>query len=140
LLRLTKRYPFAASHRLHIDALSGEENARLFGKCNNPFGHGHNYVVEVALEGEPDAESGMLLDRPRLDSFVQETVLSKLDHANLNTDVPEMGSVVPTTENLALLILRWLNEAWGGEFAGAPFRLSRVRIEETGRNSFEVTN
>jgi 6-pyruvoyltetrahydropterin/6-carboxytetrahydropterin synthase len=138
VLRLTRRYPFAASHRLHSDQLSAEENARLFGKCNNPFGHGHNYVVEVSLSGEPDEASGMLIHRDEMDYFVSRNVLSKLDHANLNSDVPELESVVPTTENLTLLIQRWLAGAWEREFAGRSLRLSRVRIEETGRNSFEV--
>ena len=138
MLRLTRRYPFAASHRLHSEQFSAEENARLFGKCNNPFGHGHNYVIEVSLSGEPDEASGMLIRRGEMDDFVNRNVLSKLDHANLNTDVPELESVVPTTENLMLLIQRWLAAAWEREFAGRSLRLSRVRIEETGRNSFEV--
>ena len=138
MLRLTRRYPFAASHRLHSEQFSAEENARLFGKCNNPFGHGHNYVVEVSLSGEADEGSGMLIRRGEMDDFVNRNVLSKLDHANLNTDVPELESVVPTTENLMLLIQRWLAGAWEREFAGRSLRLSRVRIEETGRNSFEV--
>jgi 6-pyruvoyltetrahydropterin/6-carboxytetrahydropterin synthase len=138
VLRLTRRYPFAASHRLHSDQLSAEENARLFGKCNNPFGHGHNYVVEVSLSGEPDEASGMLIHRDEMDYFVSRNVVSKLDHANLNSDVPELENVVPTTENLTLLIQRWLAGAWECEFAGRSLRLSRVRIEETGRNSFEV--
>ncbi len=138
MLCLTRRYPFAASHRLHTGQLSAEENARLFGKCNNPFGHGHNYVVEVSLSGEADEASGMLIRRDEIDDFVQKNVLSRLDHANLNSDVPELESVVPTTENLTLLIQRWLRAAWEREFAGRDLRLSRVRIEETGRNSFEV--
>jgi 6-pyruvoyltetrahydropterin/6-carboxytetrahydropterin synthase len=140
VLRLTKRYPFSASHRLHTAKLSDGENVRLFGKCNNPFGHGHNYVLEVSLAGEPDAQSGMMLSRPELDAFVERTVLSKIDHADLNAGVPEFQDVVPTTENLALLIDRWLRHAWPREFGGRPIQLARIRIEETGRNSFEVVN
>jgi 6-pyruvoyltetrahydropterin/6-carboxytetrahydropterin synthase len=139
MLRLAKRYPFSASHRLHTSRLSEEENARLFGKCNNPFGHGHNYVLEVAVRGEADADSGLLLTRAELDRLVRKTVLDKVDHANLNTDVAEMRELVPTTENLALLIGRWLRDAWDREFNGRPVRLDRVRIEETARNTFEVT-
>jgi 6-pyruvoyltetrahydropterin/6-carboxytetrahydropterin synthase len=139
MLRLAKRYPFSASHRLHSDQLSDEENDRLFGKCNNPFGHGHNYVLEVGVSGEPDPESGMLLARPELDRIVRQAVLDRIDHANLNTDVDAMRGVVPTTENLALVIGRLLREAWEKEFAGRPVRLDRVRIEETARNTFEVT-
>ena len=139
MLRLSKRYPFSASHRLHSDDLSDAENERLFGKCNNPFGHGHNYVLEVAVSGETDPQSGMLLARTELDRLVQRAVLDKVDHANLNSDVPEMSGTVPTTENLALFIARWLCEAWQEQFAGLPIRLDRVRIEETARNTFEVT-
>lgn len=138
MLRLTKRYPFVASHRLHIEQLSEEENARLFGKCNYPFGHGHNYVVEVSVSGDADAASGMLIRRDELDALVHRNVLSKLDHANLNTDVPELENMVPTTENLTLLIQRWLAGALEREFAGRNLRLNRIRIEETARNSFEV--
>jgi 6-pyruvoyltetrahydropterin/6-carboxytetrahydropterin synthase len=138
MLRLAKRYPFSASHRLHSDQLSDDENDRLFGKCNNPFGHGHNYVLEVGLSGEPDPESGMLLPRPELDRIVRQAALDRIDHANLNTDVDAMRGVVPTTENLALVIGRLLREACEKEFAGRPLRLDRIRIEETARNTFEV--
>jgi 6-pyruvoyltetrahydropterin/6-carboxytetrahydropterin synthase len=139
MLRLAKRYAFSASHRLHTSQLSEEENARLFGKCNNPFGHGHNYILEVSVAGEEDASSGMLLPRPELDRLVQTAVLDKLDHANLNTDVAAMRDVVPTTENLAVVIGNWLREACEKEFQGRPVRLDRVRIEETARNTFEVS-
>lgn len=139
MLRLAKRYPFSASHRLHSSRLSEEENSRLFGKCNNPFGHGHNYVLEVSVSGESDPDSGMLLSRAELDRLVQKAVLDKVDHANLNTDVPSMQAVVPTTENLALAIGSWLREAWDKEFQRRPVRLDRVRIEETARNTVEVT-
>jgi 6-pyruvoyltetrahydropterin/6-carboxytetrahydropterin synthase len=139
MLRLSKRYPFSASHRLHSSELSEQENARLFGKCNNPFGHGHNYVLEVGVCGEADPESGMLLPRAELDRLVRKAVLDKVDHANLNADVAGMRGLVPTTENLALVIGRWLREAWEKEFDGRPVRLDRVRIEETARNTFEVT-
>ena len=140
MLRLTKRYPFSASHRLHTNKLSEEENRRLFGKCNNPYGHGHNYLLEVSVEGEADARSGMLLARSTLDRIVEQAVLSKLDHTDLNRDVEELDDAVATTENLVLLIDRWLRAEWGREFAGRPVRLDRIRVEETARNSFEVTN
>ena len=140
MLRLTKRYPFSASHRLHTGKLSEEENQRLFGKCNNPYGHGHNYTLEVSVEGEADEQSGMILERPALDRVVQRAVLSKIEHRDLNSDVDEFRDVVPTTENLALLIDQWLRMEWRREFAGRPILLSRIRVEETARNSFEVTN
>ncbi len=139
MLRLAKRYPFSASHRLHSDQLSEEENRRMFGKCNNPYGHGHNYVLEVGVSGEPDPNSGMLLTRTELDRIVRQAVLDRIDHANLNTDVESMRDVVPTTENLALAIGDWLQQACEKEFAGRPLRLDRIRIEETARNTFEVT-
>jgi 6-pyruvoyltetrahydropterin/6-carboxytetrahydropterin synthase len=138
MLRLAKRYPFSASHRLHSSHLSEQENARLFGKCNNPYGHGHNYILEVGVCGEADPESGMLLPRGELDRLVREAVLDIVDHANLNADLPGMQGLVPTTENLALAIGDWLREAWEREFNGRPVRLDRVRIEETARNTFEV--
>ncbi len=140
MLRLTKRYRFSASHRLHSGQLSEQENNRLFGKCNNPFGHGHNYVLEVSIGGEADPLSGLLAPRKALDRLVEKAVLRKVEHADLNHDVPELNGVVPTTENLTLLIRRWLERSWEEEFADGKARLTRVRIEETVRNSFEVTD
>jgi 6-pyruvoyltetrahydropterin/6-carboxytetrahydropterin synthase len=131
-MTLTRRYRFAASHRLHADALSEEENRRLYGKCNNPYGHGHDYVLEVTVEGAPDA-SGQIADRAALDRMVRERVLSRLDHMNLNQDLPEFGTHVPTTENLASLIEKMLLEHWN-----LPARLKRLRISETERNAFEL--
>ena len=139
-MQLTKRYPFSASHRLHSPQLSAEENARTFSKCNNPFGHGHNYMLEVAVKGPVDARSGMLVPRKTLDSFVARHVISKLDHVNLNCDVAELRGRVPTTENLALLVESWLQQAWDDELGERGLRLARVRLEETPRNSFEVRN
>lgn len=131
-MTLTRRYRFAASHRLHADALSEEENRRLYGKCNNPFGHGHDYVLEVTVEGAPDA-SGQIADRAALDGMVREQVLSRLDHMNLNQDLPEFQTRVPTTENLASWIEKMLLERWN-----LPARLARLRIAETDRNAFEL--
>ena len=140
MLRLTKRYSFSASHRLHTDRLSKEENKRLFGKCNHTYGHGHNYTLEVSVAGEADPRSGMILMRPALDAIVERAVLSKLDHANLNTDIEELRDLVPTTENLTLLIDRWLREECNAEFAGQAVWIDRIRVNETARNSFAVTN
>ena len=131
-MRLTRRYRFSASHRLNSDALTGEENARLYGKCNNPFGHGHDYVLDVSVEGPVDA-SGQIVDRNALDTLVQERVLAQVDHLNLNCDLPELRSQVATTENLAFAIERMLTRDWT-----LPARLARVRISETARNSFEL--
>ncbi len=131
-MRLTRRYRFSASHRLHTPALSEEENRRLYGKCNNPFGHGHDYTLDVTLEGPLDA-SGQVADRAALDSLVAERVLTRLDHRNLNADVPELSATVPTTENLAFAIRKVLAADWP-----LRARLQHVRISETDRNIFEL--
>lgn len=131
-MRLTRRYRFAASHRLNSDALTPGDNARLYGKCNNPFGHGHDYVLDVSVEGPVDA-SGQIVDRHALDALVQERVLVRVDHRNLNCDLPELQSQVATTENLAFAIERML--AWDWPLRA---RLARVRISETARNTFEL--
>ncbi|HEY7333988.1 MAG TPA: 6-carboxytetrahydropterin synthase [Bryobacteraceae bacterium] len=131
-MKLTRRYRFAASHRLHAAALGEEENRRLYGKCNNPYGHGHDYVLEVTVEGPPDA-SGQVARRAELDSLVQDRVLSRLDRTNLNLDLPEFAERVPTTENLASTIETMLREHWN-----LPARLARLRISETERNAFEL--
>ena len=130
-MKLTRRYRFAASHRLDSPALSAEENRKLYGKCNNPYGHGHDYVLEVSIEGAVDA-NGMMVDRQALDELVEARVLRRLDHKDLNRDVPELEGV-PTTENLASLVERLLRQDWNL----AP-RLARIRIAETDRNSFEL--
>jgi 6-pyruvoyltetrahydropterin/6-carboxytetrahydropterin synthase len=131
-LLLTRRYRFAASHRLHTPALSEEENRKLYGKCNNPFGHGHDYLLDVTVEGSPD-QSGQLANRTCLDDLVRDRVLSQLDHKNLNEDRPEFRADVPTTENLAMRVRTLLERDWN-----LPARLSAVRISETERNTFTL--
>lgn len=131
-MKLTRRYRFAASHRLDVPSLSPEENRRLFGKCNNPYGHGHDYVVDVTVDGQPD-ESGQIVNRAALDDLVHERILKQVDHKNLNCDVTELRGVVPTTENLAEALNRMLLRDWP-----LPARLSGVRISETDRNTFEL--
>jgi 6-pyruvoyltetrahydropterin/6-carboxytetrahydropterin synthase len=129
---LTSRYRFSASHRLDTAALSPEENRRLYGKCNNPHGHGHDYLLEITVDG-PVGGDGQVVNREALDTLVRQRVLARLDHRNLNADLPEFACQVPTTENLATLVERALAEEWT-----LPVRLARVRISETGRNSFEL--
>ena len=131
-MKLTRRYRFAASHRLNTDVLTPEQNTALYGKCNNPFGHGHDYVLEVTVEGPVDA-SGQIADRQALDALVREQVLVRVDHCNLNCDVAELRNRVATTENLAGAIESMLTERWT-----LPARLARVRISETARNTFEL--
>ncbi len=134
-VRLTRRYRFAASHRLHSPQLSEEENCVLYGKCNNPYGHGHNYVVEVTVRGPVDPTLGRAVDLESLDHLVQVTIVKPFDHRNLNQDVAEfMGALVPTTENLAAIVQSRLSAAWP---AGLP-PLDRVRIFETRNNIFEI--
>ena len=131
-MKLTRRYRFAASHRLDVPAISPEENRRLFGKCNNPYGHGHDYIVDVTVEGRPD-ESGQIVNRSALDALVRERILDQVDHKNLNCDVEELRGFVPTTENLAEALNRALSRNWP-----LKARLSGVRISETDRNTFEL--
>jgi len=129
-LELGRRYRFSASHRLHSAHLTEEQNCRVFGKCNNPYGHGHNYIVEVGLSGEVDPATGMIANLADLDAFVQRQVLDDFDHKSLNEDVPAFRDTVPTTENLCIEIFQRLKL-----FPKA--KLERVRVEETGKNSFE---
>ena len=131
-MKLTKRYRFSASHRLDTPALSVEQNRKLYGKCNNPYGHGHNYVLDVTVSGSPD-ESGQIVGREALDSLVGERILTRFDHRNLNMDIAELAGVVPTTESLAVVIENALRERWP-----LPVELDRVRISETDRNIFEL--
>jgi 6-pyruvoyltetrahydropterin/6-carboxytetrahydropterin synthase len=129
---LSRGYSFSASHRLHNPEFGEEKNLALYGKCNNPYGHGHNYRIEVTLTGQVDAETGMIANLGELDPFVRGQVLEHFDHRYLNEEVPEFKSTIPTTENLCLEIFRRLRT-----FPRA--RLERVRVEETGKNSFEYS-
>ena len=127
---MTKRYRFAASHRLHTPKLSDAENRRVYGKCDSPYGHGHNYEVEVTLAGPVDATTGMIANLGELDPFVERRVIESFDHKYLNEEVVEFQHVVPTSENICKEIFRRLKV-----FPRA--RLERVRVEETSKNSFE---
>ena len=127
---LTRRYLFSASHRLHCDEMSAEENQSIYGKCSNPYGHGHNYCVEVTVAGRVDPRTGMVCNLVDLDSFVHEKILERFDHQNLNT-LAEFKGTVPTTENLCVEIFDILEE----NFHHA--QVDKVRIEETMLNSFE---
>jgi 6-pyruvoyltetrahydropterin/6-carboxytetrahydropterin synthase len=129
-LRLTRRYRFSASHRLHSAHLNEEENWRAYGKCNNPHGHGHNYVVEVAVSGPVDPATGMIANLADLDAFVAREVLEPFDRTYLNEQVAEFRDTVPTTENLCIEIFRRLR-------AFPHAKLERVLVEETGLNTFE---
>lgn len=129
-IALGRRYKFSASHRLHSVQLSEEENQRVYGKCNNPYGHGHNYVVEVCVSGDVDPATGMIANLRDLDGYVEREVIEMFDHKSLNEDVPVFRELVPTTENVCKVIYQRLKH-----FPHA--KLERVRVEETGNNSFE---
>ena len=137
MFRVTRRYQFAASHRLHSPELGEQENRELYGKCNNPYGHGHNYQVEVSARGPVD-ESGLAVNTDRLDELVRHQVLEPMAYRNLNIEVPAFERLVPTTENLAVEICRRLKQHWNEAFPGDWPQLDRVRIAETERNIFEV--
>jgi 6-pyruvoyltetrahydropterin/6-carboxytetrahydropterin synthase len=139
MFHVTRRYAFSASHRLDSPSLPPEENRRIYGKCNNPYGHGHNYVVEVSARGPLDPASERAVDTAALDRLVAREVLASMDHRNLNTEVPAFGQAVPTSENLAAEICRRLKHHWRGVFPGEWPRLEKVRIAETARNIYEVT-
>jgi 6-pyruvoyltetrahydropterin/6-carboxytetrahydropterin synthase len=130
MVTLTRSYEFAAAHRLNAEALTEAENRELFGKCNNPHGHGHNYVLEVTVGGEPDPRTGFLIDLPLLDRVVREQVVDRYDHRHLNLDIEEFRQLNPTSENLVKVVWRRLEPALP---AGA---LRRVVIRETERNIF----
>ena len=127
---LTRRYMFSASHRLHSDAMSDAENAATYGKCNNPYGHGHNYALEVMVSGPVDESTGMVCNLTDLDEFVQREILERFDHQNLNT-LAEFAGTVPTTENLCLVVYDILQRGF------RQAHLEKVRFEETMMNSFE---
>ena len=133
---LTKRYRFCASHRLCSPALSDEQNREVFGECANPDGHGHNYTLEVSVQGDPDPRSGMIVSRPDLDRWVESAVLKRIKHRHLNSELPEFKELVPTPENVLVVVEAWLRAAWPAHFPDQPARLAGLRLEETSRNSF----
>ena len=138
MFRVTRRYRFAASHRLHAPELSEQENRELYGKCNHPFGHGHDYVLDVSVRGPLDSMTGRALDAAVLDELVQARVLRSFDHRDLNSEVEAFAHAVPTSENLAGEICRRLKEDWSASFPGGWPKLDAVRIAETAKNTFEM--
>ena len=127
---LTRRYLFSASHRLHSDRMSAEENRTTYGKCNNPHGHGHNYTMEITVSGPVDQRTGMVCNLVDLDGFVERELLARYDRENLNV-LPEFVANVPTTENLCIEVFEKLQRGFH------QAHLERVRLEETMLNSFE---
>ena len=133
----TRGYTISASHRLHTDALSAEENRSTFGKCNNPHGHGHNYRIEVTVGGPVSAETGMIINMATLDAIVGDVVTSRFDHMNLNLD-PLFQNHVSTTENLCIAIYEILSTPEISAILD-PATLAKIRIEETENNFFEYS-
>ena len=129
-MELTSRYKFSAAHRLDTPSFTPEQNRKIYGKCNNPFGHGHDYILDITIDGPVD-ENGLMVNREQMDQMVRSAVIEKLDHKYLNQDVVEFAERNPTTENLAMVIRNYLRDAWT---IGA--KLVRVRIVETDRNTF----
>lgn len=125
MVLLTQQFEFSAAHRLHCAELSDEENRRIFGKCNNPNGHGHNYLLEVTVAGEPDVRTGAVLALPRFEQIVRQRVTGRLDHKHLNRDTAEFGALNPSVENIARTVWQMLV----GQVA--PARLHSVRVYET---------
>jgi 6-pyruvoyltetrahydropterin/6-carboxytetrahydropterin synthase len=127
---LTRRYMFSASHRLHSAEMSSDENRATYGKCNNPYGHGHNYALEVTVSGQVEPSTGMVCNLVDLDNCVEKQVLTRYDLENLNTK-QEFVVTVPTTENLCIQIFDILQRSF------PHAHLERVKLEETMMNSFE---
>ncbi|MBI5763615.1 MAG: 6-carboxytetrahydropterin synthase [Planctomycetes bacterium] len=133
MVELTQCFEFSASHRLHVPTLSAEENRRVFGKCNNPNGHGHNYQVEVTVAGEVSPESGAVLPLPQFESIVKHEVIDRFDHKHLNTDTADFAARNPSVENIAHRIWELL------EAKVSPARLRRVRVWETAKTYAEYS-
>src|SRR6202158_2602182 len=129
---LTRRYRFSASHRLHSPEMSAEENRDTYGKCKNPYGHGHNYALEVTVSGPVDQSTGMVCNLTDLDGFMEREVLARFGHANLNF-LQEFAQEVRTTENLCIQIYEIVQRGF------THAHLERVKLEETMMNSFEYT-
>jgi 6-pyruvoyltetrahydropterin/6-carboxytetrahydropterin synthase len=126
---VTAKLSFSAAHRLHNPERDADWNQRIYDKCDNPSGHGHNYVLEVSVEGEVDPETGMVIDLKKLKTIMRREVIDRVDHKNLNTDVDFLCHVIPTAENLAVAFWRRLAPAID------EGRLARIVLHETERNS-----
>jgi len=128
MIRLSEKFEFSASHRLHNPALGDEENRRLFGKCNNPLGHGHNYIVQVTLSGKPDV-NGIIIEIPKFEQIVSSAVIEPLDHRNLNQEIPQFKDIIPSVENIAMVIYGMLKP----KFQETSAKLVGVTVWETAK-------
>jgi len=132
-LYVTREVEFASAHRLYREDFSSEKNADVFGKCAYPYGHGHNYLLQVTVKGTPSPETGMVVHFASLKRILEETVVIPLDHRHLNHDVSFLKGVLPTSENIVLALWDRIHQA----FAGQPFSLYRLRLASTSRNWVE---
>lgn len=133
---VTRRYRFSASHRLHLRSLTEDQNRALYGKCNYPYGHGHDYILEVTYAGPLNERTGLVAPPAHLDRLVQSKVLDLFAGKNINLDIPDFSEKVPTTENISLVIAGILQRHWHEFLPEAQLR--RVHVQETDRNGFEV--
>ncbi len=138
IVHFSRRYRFSASHRLHVPSFTDEQNREIYGKCNNPYGHGHNYVVEVTVSGPVDAETGFVVDMPRLDALVRRELIDRFGCTHLNADKAFAGTFVPSTENFVAEADRVLRDAVPLLDPRGRLRLANIRVEETGNNSFDL--
>src|SRR5580692_12032925 len=125
MVYITRKIEFSAAHLYHNPEFSAQENRRVFGKCNNPNGHGHNYVLEVTVGGEMDPQTGMVLDLKELKEIMEREVMDRMDHRYLNAEVPELAGKIPTCENIAVVIWQLL------ESKISHGKLDRVRLYES---------
>jgi 6-pyruvoyltetrahydropterin/6-carboxytetrahydropterin synthase len=138
IVYFTRRYRLSASHRLHAPCLSDQQNRDTYGKCNNPFGHGHNYFVEITVAGPVDPETGFVVDLRKLDALAQRELLDRFDATHLNEDPVFATDFVPSTENLSVEVERVFRTAVPALDPAGRLRLHNVRIEETVNNSFDL--
>ncbi|MEH7381323.1 6-carboxytetrahydropterin synthase [Bacillus sp. JJ1533] len=129
MVRLTRKYHFSTAHRLHSNQLSHEENLEIFGKCNNPYGHGHNYYLEVTVSGKPDPITGMIANLSEIDEIVEQEIMKKFDHKHLNLDTEEFKELNPTSENVAVVVWDLLDPKLKN--------LYKIGLYETEKNYFE---
>ena len=133
MVLLTKKFKFSASHRLYNPALSDSENAEIFGKCSNPNGHGHNYILEVTVSGNVNDNTGYVIDLGELKRFVQDRIIDKVDHKNLNLDVEFLKGIIPTSENIVICIWNVLEK----DFNSENVKLYSLKLHETENNIVE---
>ena len=133
MVYITRKFHFSASHRLYKPGLTDEENARIFGDCSNPNGHGHNYIIEVTVSGNPNPDVGYIMDLKLLKNIVDEALIKKVDHKNLNCDVDFLKGIIPTSENLVMCF--W--EVIRSKIENAERKLFSIKLFETENNYVE---